>query len=157
MMANSLGCCGSDELPSRIFFVADGLRHGTIIQYSLKFLVFLIKKWGAPFGGGREGGGRGGSSLARSGNVLPPLPPPVGGRGDCCLQCYGSDKCSPLGGRRERAMRAWGQIMCACRRNRSPLRPLRERGAFAAYNVTARTNVAPLGAEGSELCERGDK
>ena len=31
-MANSLGCCGSDELPSRIFFVTDGLRHGTIIQ-----------------------------------------------------------------------------------------------------------------------------
>ena len=91
--------------------------------------MFRIIKWGAPFGGGREGGGRGGSSLARSGNVLPPLPPTVGGRGDCCLQCYGSDKCSPLGGRRERAMRARGQIMCAYRRNRSPLRPFREHGA----------------------------
>lgn len=32
MMANNLGCCGSDELPSRNFFVSDGLRHGTIIQ-----------------------------------------------------------------------------------------------------------------------------
>ena len=31
-MANSLGCCGSDELPSRNFFVADGLCRGTIIQ-----------------------------------------------------------------------------------------------------------------------------
>ena len=31
-MANSLGCCGSDELPSRIFFVPDVLHHGAIIQ-----------------------------------------------------------------------------------------------------------------------------
>lgn len=31
-MANSLNCCGSDELPSRNFFVADGLHYGTIIQ-----------------------------------------------------------------------------------------------------------------------------
>ncbi len=31
-MANSLGRCGSDELPSRNFFGADGLPHGTIIQ-----------------------------------------------------------------------------------------------------------------------------
>ena len=30
-------------------------------------------------------------------------------------------------------------------------------GGIAAYNATARTNVAPSGAEGSELCERGDK
>lgn len=31
-MANSLNGCGSVELPSRNFFVADGLHHGTIIQ-----------------------------------------------------------------------------------------------------------------------------
>ena len=101
---------------------------GGIAAYTMR-----IWYWGAPFGGGREGGGRGGSSLERSDNVLPPLPTTVGGRGDCCLQCFGSDKCSPLGGRRERAMRARGQIMCACRRNRSPLRPSREHGVFAAY------------------------
>lgn len=31
-MANSLNCCGSVELPSRNFFVADGLHYGAIIQ-----------------------------------------------------------------------------------------------------------------------------
>ena len=125
--------CGSDELPSRNFFGADGLHYGTIIQKPLKHSMLLITKWGAPFGGGREVVGRGGSSLTRSGNVLPLLSTTVGGRGDCCLQYFGSDKCSPLGGRRERAMRARGQIMCAYRRNRSPLRPSREHGVFAAY------------------------
>lgn len=31
-MASSLNCCGSGEFPNRIFFRADGLRHGTTIQ-----------------------------------------------------------------------------------------------------------------------------
>ena len=31
-MANSINGCGSDELPSRNFFVSDGLHYGTIIQ-----------------------------------------------------------------------------------------------------------------------------